>query len=141
MSPGYTGTGAVLEDTVIPALRRAGYEAQKQVKIGLRFTGRKHVIDVLASASDGRLFLISLKWQQVSGTAEQKVPFEAISLIEAIRTSEGRYEKAYLVLGGPGWSLKGFFVGGGLKEYLRYSELVTITDLDSFIARVNKKQL
>jgi len=43
--------------------------------------------------------LISMKWQQVSGTAEQKVPFEVICLIEALKNNGGRYSKAYLVLG------------------------------------------
>lgn len=139
--PRDTGTGAVLEATVVPALEAAGYTVQKQVNIGQRFTGRKHLVDLVAAAPDGRVFLISLKWQQVSGTAEQKVPFEAISLAEAVRNSNDKYSKAYMVLGGPGWSLKQFFVGGGLKDHLRYSELVTITDLDGFIARVNKRQL
>lgn len=37
-----------------------------------------------------------MKWQQVSGTAEQKVPFEVICLMEAVAT--GAYQKAYLVL-------------------------------------------
>lgn len=141
VSPGNTGSGAVLEATVIPALLSAGYTVVRHADIGRRFTGRRHIVDVLATNPDGRDILISLKWQQVSGTVEQKVPFEAISLAEAVRTSEGRYDKAYMVLAGPGWTLKEFFVGGGLKEHLKYSELVSIVDLDTFIARVNRKNL
>jgi hypothetical protein len=38
----------------------------------------RHFVDVIAE-KDGKRFLVSLKWQQVSGTAEQKVPFEVIS--------------------------------------------------------------
>ena len=35
-------------------------------------------------SKNGRQFLVSVKWQQVSGTAEQKVPFEVICLVEPV---------------------------------------------------------
>lgn len=111
------------------------------MNIGQRLGGGRHVIDVLAKDRTGKLFLISLKWQQVSGTAEQKVPFEAICLAHAILSSEGRYHKAYLVLGGSGWKLRKFFVGGGLQEYLRHNELVNIVSLEDFIGMANRGQL
>jgi len=56
-----------------------------------------HVVDAVAE-KNGKQILISVKWQQVSGTAEQKVPFEVLCLLEAIEN--GPYQKAYLVLGG-----------------------------------------
>jgi hypothetical protein len=49
---------------------------------------------------DGKRFLLSLKWQQVSGTAEPKVPFEVISLADAV-TKDG-FTKDDLVLGSEG---------------------------------------
>ncbi len=81
-----------------------------------------------------------MKWQQVSGTAEQKVPFEAMCLAEAVRTST-MYTRAYLVLGGMGWKLRDFFVGGGLREHLTYGNLVIITTLELFVARANSGKL
>ncbi|MCL6444970.1 MAG: hypothetical protein K6T83_16210 [Alicyclobacillus sp.] len=75
MSPRDTSTGAVLEAMIIPTLVRGGYEYETQKEIGTRPNGRKHVIDVVARKS-GRIILVSLKWQQVSGTAEQKVPLK-----------------------------------------------------------------
>ncbi len=66
-----TGTGAVLERMVIPALEGGGYSVQKRVGVGARLGGGKHIVDVLAE-KDGRRLIVSLKWQQVSGTAEQK---------------------------------------------------------------------
>ncbi len=81
-----------------------------------------------------------MKWQQVSGTAEQKVPFEAMCLAEAARTST-TYTRAYLVLGGMGWKLRDFFVGGGLREHLTYGNLVIITTLELFVARANSGKL
>jgi len=56
----------------------------------------RHFVDVIAE-KDGKRFLVSLKWQQLSGTAEQKVPFEVISLADAV-TKDG-FTKAYLVVG------------------------------------------
>ncbi|MGB9587900.1 MAG: PD-(D/E)XK nuclease superfamily protein [Armatimonadota bacterium] len=136
-----TTTGNVLEQMVLPALSHGGYKCRTQVNIGQRLGGGKHVIDVLAEDRTGKLFLISLKWQQVSGTAEQKVPFEAICLAHAIVSSEGRYYKAYLVLGGSGWRLREFFIGRGLQDYLRHNEQVHIVSLENFIGMANRGQL
>ena len=141
MAPRNTGTGIVLEQMVLPALCMGGYSYQKQVRIGVRPGGRRHVVDVLASDKGGRKYLVSLKWQQVSGTAEQKVPFEAICLAEAIRTGEGEYHKAYLVLGGDGWSLREFYLGGGLDAHLQHSNLVEFRSLESFVALANQGRI
>lgn len=143
MSPRDTRTGGVLEDTILPALHRNGYTYQKQVNIGHRIGGGRHIVDVLVTTADERQLLVSLKWQQTSGTAEQKVPFEVICLAEAIRTSDGKYDKAYLVLGGDGWrpSLKSYYISGKLNEHLRYSDLVSIVSLEGFMTLANKRQL
>lgn len=126
---------------VLPSLVQGGYTYKTQVNIGTRIGGSRHVVDVVASDDQGRNWLVSLKWQQVSGTAEQKVPFEAISLAKAISESEGTYEKAYIVLGGPGWKLRDFYVSGDLHQYLRYGNLVDIMSLESFVAKANDGQL
>ncbi len=141
MSPRKTTTGGVLEAMILPALKHGGYSYDTQVNIGERFGGGRHFVDVIAKDADGQRYLISLKWQQVSGTAEQKVPFEAMCLAEAVRTSMTAYAKAYLVLGGPGWKLREFFIGGGLRDHLTYGTLVIITSLEAFIARANTGKL
>lgn len=122
---------------VLHALDLGGYMHTSQAMIGQRVGGRKHKVDIVAEKS-GRAFLVSLKWQQVGGTAEQKVPFEVICLMEAVRKSNGRFKKAYIVLGGDGWTLREFYVGGGLEEYLNYGELVEIVKFESFIATANQ---
>ena len=53
-----------------------------RVSVGKRLGGGEHFVDVVAEKA-GRRLIISLKWQQVSGTAEQKVPFKVIRLEEA----------------------------------------------------------
>ncbi len=97
-------------------------------------------MDVLAEDSRGRSYLISLKWQQSKGTAENKIPFEVISLAHARVENEGFY-KAYLVLGGNGWRYKDFYLSGGLDKHLRNPELVDIVSLESFVALANQGRL
>ena len=95
MAPRDTTTGAVLEALVLPALARGGYTAERQVHSGTRLGGRgRHLVDVVATDAAGRRVLVSLTWQQVSGTAEQQVPCEALCLAEAVRTSAGAYAAA-----------------------------------------------
>ncbi len=54
MSPRDTSTGAVLEAMVLPALSRGGYVYQRQVDIGVRFGGGKHIVDIVAEGSAGQ---------------------------------------------------------------------------------------
>ena len=140
MTPGDTRTGAVLEAMILPSLDRGGYCYQTQVDIGERPGGGRHKIDVLAERESKKI-LISLKWQQVSGTAEQKVPFEIICLLEAMDNSNTPYEKAYLVLGGNGWKLKDYYLSGKLSKYLKYEDYVNIVSLEEFVALANSGKL
>jgi len=138
MSPGSTRTGGVLERMVLPALDQGGYTYETQVAVGRRLGVGNHVVDVVAE-KDGRKILLSLKWQQVSGTAEQKVPFEVICLLDALGT--GVYERAYLVLGGEGWTLRPFFTSGGLKRFLVNAENVDVVTLEGFVGKANQGRL
>jgi hypothetical protein len=110
------------------------------VNIGQRIGGGRHMADVVASKEDEDI-IVSLKWQQVSGTAEQKVPFEVICLIAAIEDTENNAKKAYLVLGGAGWKLRNFYTGGGLDKYIRQIETVKIVTLEEFVAIANNGSL
>ncbi len=123
---------------VLPALERGGYSYNRQVCIGERLGGGSHFVDIVAEKG-GDKFLISMKWQQVSGTAEQKVPFEVICLEEALKT--GSYHRAFIVLGGDGWKLRAFYAGGGLNEFLKASGNVQIVTLEAFAARANMGKL
>ena len=123
---------------ILPALERGGYACEKQVEIGCRPGGRKHKVDAVAT-KDGQKAIVSLKWQQVNGTAEQKVPFEVICLAEVVNC--GACSKAYLVLGGDGWTLREYYVGGGLKPHLIHAEKVRIVTLERFVALANQGEL
>lgn len=136
-----TRTGDVQEQMVIPALTLGGYQSQRRVNVGTRLGGGNHLVDVLAVREDGAQILVSLKWQQVSGTAEQKIPFEVICLAHTLRTTPEAFESAYLVLGGDGWKLRNFYLGGGLNAHLVDAALVNIVSLESFIALANQGNL
>jgi hypothetical protein len=141
LSPRDTRTGEVLEQMVVPALRRGGYAYQKHVNVGKRPGGGKHIVDLVVSKGEDKPILVSLKWQHIGDTAEQKVPFEVISLVKALRNNEGRYGRAYVVLGGGGWTLRNFYAGGGLDEYVKDSELVKVMTLEAFVAMSNQGKL
>jgi hypothetical protein len=126
---------------VLPALEQGGYAYKSQVVIGKRLGGRNHKVDLLLTATDGSKIPVSMKWQQVSGTAEQKVPFEIMCLAEAVAKSEGKFRKAYLVLGGGGWTLRDFYLGDGLKQYLKNCESVEVVNLEAFVAKANQGKL
>ena len=133
-----TRTGNVLERMLLPALEQGGYSYRVQEKLGKRFGIGSHIVDAVAE-KNGKQILISVKWQQVSGTAEQKVPFEVLCLLEAMEN--GPYQKAYLVLGGEGWTLRKFYTSGGLAKYLSYVDRMEILTLESFVAKANSGKL
>jgi hypothetical protein len=136
-----TRTGSVLESMVRPALDRGGYKYAGPLHIGSRVGGGKHLVDLVVTSQNGERLLVSMKWQQTSGTAEQKVPFEVICLMEAVSASSGEFARAYLVLGGGGWKLRPFYVSGSLKKYVAYEGLVQILSLEDFVAKANKAGL
>ena len=126
---------------VIPALTLGGYQTEREVEVGRRPSGKRHRVDVLATGKDGNRFLVSLKWQQVSGTAEEKIPYEVVCLAHTMRVNDGVFSAAYLVLGGNGWSLRDFYLGGGLNKHLVHAGLVKIMSLEAFVALANQGRL
>jgi hypothetical protein len=123
---------------VLPALERGGYEHEKQVIVGLRCGGGTHKADAIARRGTDEI-IVSLKWQQTGGTAEQKVPFEVMCLADAVRS--GRAQRAYLVLGGDGWSLRDYYTSGALTDHLIHAGLVRVVTLEAFIRLANNGQL
>ena len=73
------------------------------------------------------------------GTAEQKVPFEVMCLADAVRAGAG--DRAFLVLGGDGWTLRDYYVSGALNDHLTHAHLVRIVTLEAFVRLANKRQL
>jgi hypothetical protein len=97
-----------------------------------------HKADAIARTGTDEI-LVSLKWQQTGGTAEQKVLFEVMCLADAVRT--GKAIRAYLVLGGDGWSLRDYYTSGALADHLIYAKLVRVVTLEAFIRIANNGDL
>jgi hypothetical protein len=133
-----TSTGWVLEQMVLPALQMGGYACQVQVDVGHRLGHGRHIVDGVVE-KDGERFLLSVKWQQTSGTVEQKVPFEVMCLAESLRS--GAFSKAYLVLGGEGWKLRPFYTSPEFGRHLPAAAQVQVVTLEAFIARANQSRL
>lgn len=133
-----TNTGGVLEAMVLPALSRGGYSFLMQQRVGHRCGGGVHKVDAVARLGDEAI-LVSLKWQQTGGTAEQKVPFEVMCLADAVRAGHG--VRAYLVLGGDGWTLRDYYTSGALADHLIHAPLVRVVTLEAFVRLANNGQL
>ena len=130
---------------ILPSLKRGGYLFERNKKVGERLNGRTHNVDCFLTEEKT---LISLKWQQSSGTAEQKIPYEVLCLGKAIL--DGKATKAYLILGGQdeednkkGWTLRKFYTSGRLESYLHpsYIQLVKIKMPEEFIVLANEHKL
>lgn len=92
------------------------------------------MVDIVAIRGEEKI-LVSLKWQQTSGTAEQKVPYEFLCLAHALE-SDPTYDRAYLVLGGKGWTKREFFVQN-LSSWIVGNPRVQVMESDDFHALAN----
>jgi flavorubredoxin len=141
--PRNTSTGAVYEEAirsyVLSQCKKYGMTAKTQVTVGEKPGGGKHRVDwELTSMSDENVRgLISCKIQTKSGTAEEKVAYEVIKLLFTLDQYPA-YKKAWLVLGGDGWS-------NGAKQFittelhkwvpeLANGNLIIVTSTDTFFS-------
>ena len=105
-----TTTGRTYEKKIYFLFEQLNYSFRRQVNIGKKRNGRKHIIDLIKGKT-----LISLKNQTVAGTAEEKVPFEAMKLQHAI--DDYGYDDAIIVLNGDsGWTWKDYYLSNEFQE-------------------------
>lgn len=79
--------------------------------------------------------IVACKVQNTGGTAEQKVPFEIIRLLEAMKFDK-RHRHAWLVLGGIGWTadLVDYYIDG-LQVYIpKMKGKVTVLGFDDLLS-------
>jgi hypothetical protein len=129
-----TTTGLVFEQSVALALQHGGFHTMFQQHVGTRLGGGKHMVDIVATKGSQKI-LVSLKWQQASGTAEQKVPYEYLCLADALQKNP-IFSSAFLVLGGNGWTKRGFFVRD-LSKWISGVHSVSVMEGNDFIAFAN----
>lgn len=137
-----TKTGSTLEAGVEAVLLNNSYAVQKQVVVGTKPGGGRHRVDLVGMRPNGTQFLVSLKWQQTAGSAEEKIPFEVIKLLHALRENSA-YDKAYIVIGGSGFTsaLVSFYLSEEFRSYVRESEKIEILTLNDVMARANRGAL
>lgn len=137
-----TRTGSTLEVTVEAVLLNNSYAVQKQQIVGTKPGGGRHKVDLVGMRPNGSRFLVSLKWQQTTGSAEEKIPFEVIKLLHALR-EDAAYDKAYIVVGGDGFNsgLVRFYLSEEFRSYIRESEKIEILTLNDVITRANRGAL
>lgn len=102
-----TTTGTNYETEVENLLENfSDHSVQSQVNVGAKRNGGRHYVDILLNDNE----LISLKYQRVQGTAEEKIPFEFMKLQHAI--DDHGYKSATIVLAGPdkAWKWKDYYL-------------------------------
>ena len=82
------------------------HTVESQVMVGVKRNGGRHYCDIVLNGDE----LISLKYQRVQGTAEEKIPFEFMKLQHAI--DDHGYKSATIVVAGPdkAWKWKDYYL-------------------------------
>ena len=128
---------AIIEMCIKRSCEKNNMMAHDQVTVGDKPGGGKHRVDweLISKSNDNLRGLISCKYQGVSGTAEEKIAYEVIKLLHAMKT-DTRYSKGWIIMGGEGWS-KGMreFVNVHLKEWIpAMNSRVSILTTDQLIS-------
>lgn len=91
------------------------HDVKTQVIIGNKRNGSKHRVDIILDDKE----LISLKYQGVAGTAEEKVNHEFMKLQHAIE--DYGYESATIVIDDPNgaWTWKDFYLSEEFKAQMK----------------------
>ena len=127
-----TTTGRVSEKKIEQFLVENSTECvAAQVVVGVKRQGGKHLVDLLLGGETNLRpktvcpisthkggTLVSLKLQEVEGTAEEKIPFEFMKLHHCIVDYD--YDGAIIVLSGDtGWSWKDYFLSKEFKDDMK----------------------
>lgn len=130
-----TTTGIKFENAITLSLKETNeHTVDTQVVIGNKRNGRKHRVDIVLDGKD----LISLKYQKVEGTAEEKVNHEFMKLQHAI--DDFGYESATIVIDDPNgaWTWKDFYLSDEFKGQMKsLYPGVTIMDSKEFAKKYN----
>jgi hypothetical protein len=96
---------AVIEMCIKRSCEQNDLSAISQATVGEKPGGGKHRVDweIYKKNDPGFRGLISCKFQGTSGTAEEKIAYEVIKLLHAMKI-DSRYKKSWIIMGGDGWS-------------------------------------
>jgi hypothetical protein len=119
-----TGTGAAFKNVVEGILHsiasRQNMVIQRGITVGLKPNGQPNRFDFSISRDTNHDIrgLVSCRSQSTSGSAEEKIPFEVVRMIQTM-SLDSRYRRGWIILGGNGWSsdLLDFYVHD-LSEFI-----------------------
>jgi PD-(D/E)XK nuclease superfamily domain len=123
------------ENLVAYILKGGGYSVREQVLFGRRHGGQ-YKLDVMANRGT-RVIAVSVKWQRVPGSWEEKVPAEIETLENNIK-HHPEVALGYVVLGGPGWAAQ---KRARWCRGVRDTANVRCIDLDAFCALAWRTEL
>ena len=119
-------TGKDFEYLCEHMLSVAGHNVDEQVNIGLRPTGGAHNTDLIVDNT-----IVSLKYQDVAGTAEEKIPYEQMCLQHACFNYG--YDSAIIVLAGPGWTHRDEYRDGVFDTWM-HTPNVRVLNFEEFLS-------
>ena len=126
---------AIIEMCIKRSCEKNNLKASNQVTIGVKPGGGKHRVDWEISdiTNPDKRGLISCKYQGTSGTAEEKIAYEVIKLLHAMKI-DSRYEKSWIIIGGEGWS-------PGMREFMKFHLKDWIPEMNQKIIILTTDQL
>lgn len=133
-----TNTRDVLETMIEDSLTHGGYTFLKKTKMSNRLGGGNFKADFFAQKGEQNI-VVTAKWQESSGSAENKIPYDYMCLADVI-LKEQELTKGYLVLGGDGWSKSNFFLNE-LRNWVNCDVDVTVILLSSFVVNARLGRL
>ena len=127
---------AIIEMCIKRSCEKNNLEATSQTNVGIKPGGGKHRIDweIIDKTNPNSRGLISCKFQGTTGTAEEKIAYEVIKLLHAMKL-DSRYKKSWIIMGGDGWSTGiRAFVNYNLQEWIpEMSEKIEILTTDQLL--------
>jgi hypothetical protein len=143
--PGGRGTrsGSTLDAAIEATLTRNGFGIEKQKYISMRPNGDRHKVDIAVTRPNGTKFLVSLKWQEVGGIAEEKIFLEVIKLLHVLRENGGLYDKTYIVSEATGFSegMLNLYETGQYRMCPVESDKIEVLQMNEAIRRANRAAL
>lgn len=140
-------TWKLFEGILDKALVDSGYkiEDNKNYSFICSLTGRKHMPDkVIKNPKTKKLIIISKKWQEVNGTADEKIMYEVLKLLD-LKTNYSQIENVYILLGGKGFDSKlgYYYLSQNWNSFLdkKYKNQIKIINLNSLLPLISKKAL
>ena len=131
-----TQTGKAYEKAMEKVAKESGHpdfaHVETQKSMGKKKCGTENKVDLYCMSDDGEITIMSLKHQEVSGTAEQKVSFEFDTLVD-ILVSNPKVCRARIILHGKdknthgeGWTLREYYTN---PDYIKNRFLPDSVDI------------